>query len=197
MMSDKENKIGERIRGLRIAKGLSIVEVSGKSGIAESTLYSIEGHMVSPPLGNLVSLAKVFEVSVGDLFGDSGDSPYCIVRSGDRKTVSRFNSTDGTSGGYSYESLGQHKKNRHMEPFLVTLTPTESSQAEPNQHIGEEILFVLEGKVDVRLLDKTETLNPGDSIYYDSTMPHVVSCHGKETATILAVIYAKDEMIIM
>ncbi len=84
-----------------------------------------------------------------------------------------------------------------MEPFLVTLTPTESSQAEPNQHIGEEILFVLEGKVDVRLLDHTETLNPGDSIYYDSTMPHVVSCHGKEPATILAVIYAKDEMIIL
>lgn len=196
-MSDKENKIGERIRGLRIAKGLSIADVSGQSGIAESTLYSIEGHMVSPPLGNLVSLAKVFEVSVGDLFGDSGDSSYCIVRSGDRKTVSRFNSTDGTSGGYSYESLGQQKKNRHMEPFLVTLTPTGSSQAEPNQHIGEEILFVLEGKVDVRLLDKTETLNPGDSIYYDSTMPHVVSCHGKEPAMILAVIYAKDEMIIM
>jgi transcriptional regulator with XRE-family HTH domain len=196
-MPDKNIKIGERIRGLRIAKGLSIADVSKQSGIAESTIYSIEGHMVSPPLGNLVSLAKVFGISVGDFFGDSGDSPYCIVRSDSRKTVSRFNSTDGTSGGYSYESLGQQKKNRHMEPFLVTLTPTESPQVEPNQHIGEEILFVLEGKVDVRLLDQIETLNPGDSIYYDSTMPHVVSCHGKEPATILAVIYAKDEMIIL
>jgi quercetin dioxygenase-like cupin family protein len=84
-----------------------------------------------------------------------------------------------------------------MEPFLVTLTPTDSTQVEPNQHIGEEILFVLEGEVEVRLLDKTEILNPGDSIYYDSTMPHVVSCHGKEPATMLAVIYAKDEMIIL
>ena len=196
-MPEKTIKIGERIRGLRIARGLSIADVSKQSGIVESTIYSIESHMISPPLGNLVSLAKVFDVSVGDFFGDSGDSPYCIVRSGDRKTVSRFNSTDGTSGGYSYEALGQQKKNRHMEPFLVTLTPTESSQVEPNQHIGEEILFVLEGKVDVRLLDRTEILNPGDSIYYDSTMPHVVSCHGKEPATILAVIYAKDEMIIL
>ncbi len=101
-MPDKDLKSENRIRGLRIAKGLSIADVSQQSGIAESTLYSIEGHMISPPLGNLVSLAKVFEVSVGDFFGDSGDSPYCIVRSGDRKTVSRFNSTDGKSGGYSY-----------------------------------------------------------------------------------------------
>ena len=196
-MPDIDNKIGERIRGLRIAKGLSIADVALQSGIAESTVYSIESHLISPPLGSIVNLAKALGVSVGDFFGDSGDSPYCIVRSGDRKTVSRFNSTDGASCGYSYEALGQQKKNRHMEPFLVTLTPMESSQIEPNQHIGEEILFVLEGEVEVRLLDRTEILNPGDSIYYDSTMPHVVSCHGKEQATILAVIYAKDEMIIL
>ena len=196
-MPEKTIKIGERIRGLRIARGLSIADVSKQSGIVESTIYSIESHMISPPLGNLVSLAKVFDVSVGDFFGDSGDSPFCIVRSDNRKTVSRFNSTDGTSGGYSYEALGQQKKNRHMEPFLVTLTPTESSQVEPNQHIGEEFIFVLEGKVEVRLLEHTDVLNTGDSIYYDSTMPHVVSCHGKEPATILAVIYAKDEMIIL
>ena len=79
----------------------------------------------------------------------------------------------------------------------MTLSPAGASPVEPNQHIGEELIFVLEGKVEVSLLDKTEILNPGDSIYYDSTMPHVISCHGQETATILAVIYAKDEMIIL
>ncbi len=196
-MPGKDMKIGERIRALRKAKGLSIADVAEQSGIAEATISGIERHMVSPPLGNIVSLAKVFGVTVGDFFGESGDSPYCIVRSGDRKTVSRFNSSDGKAGGYSYQSLGQQKKNRHMEPFLVTISPAESSQVEPNQHIGEEILFVLEGQVEIKLLDKTEILNPGDSIYYDSTMPHVVLCHGKEPATMLAVIYAKDEMIIL
>jgi transcriptional regulator with XRE-family HTH domain len=196
-MPDKDMKIGERIRGLRKAKGLSIAEVAEQSGISESTINGIERHMISPPLGNIVNLAKVFGISVGDFFGESGDSPYCIVRSGDRKTVSRFNSTDSKSGGYSYQSLGYKKKNRHMEPFLVTINPTESQQTEPNQHIGEEILFILEGKVEIKLLDQKEILNPGDSIYYDSTMPHVVSCHGKEPATMLAVVYAKEEMIIL
>jgi transcriptional regulator with XRE-family HTH domain len=196
-MPEKNLNIGEKIRALRNAKGMSITEVSRQSGISESTLSGIEGHMTSPPLGNLVSLAKVFDVAVGDFFGGSGDAPFCIVRSGERKAVSRFNSADTKSGGYSYEALGQQKKNRHMEPFLVTLSPAGSADAEPNQHIGEEFLFVLSGKVDIRLLDHTETLDPGDSIYYDSTMPHVVSCHGKEPATILAVIYAKDEMIIL
>lgn len=122
-MPDKNSKIGERIKALRIAKGMSIEDVSKKSGISESVISSIEGYLLSPPLGNIISLAKAFEVSVGDFFGDKGNSPFCIVRSDNRKTVSRFNSTNGQSCGYSYESLGQQKKNRHMEPFLVTLTP--------------------------------------------------------------------------
>ncbi len=196
-MSEKNTKVGQRIKALRIAKGLSIEDVAKKSGIPETAIASIERHLISPPLGNLVSLAKVFEVSVGDFFGEKGDSSYCIVRSDDRKTVSRFNSNDGKSSGYSYESLGQQKKKKQMEPFLVTLTPSDVRQVEPNQHIGEEFIFVLEGKVEVRLLDHTDILNPGDSIYYDSTMPHIVACHGDQPATILAVIYAKEEMIIL
>ncbi len=190
-------KVGQRIKDLRIARGLSKEDVARKSGISEETIASIERHLVSPPLGNLVSLAKVFEVSVGDFFGEQGDSSFCIVRSGDRKTVSRFNSGDVKISGYTYEALGQQKKKKQMEPFLVTLTPAEVRQVEPNQHIGEEFIFVLEGKVAVRLLEHTDILNPGDSIYYDSTMPHIVACHGDQPATILAVIYAKDEMIIL
>lgn len=196
-MPEQNSKVGGRIKDLRIARGLSVEEVAKRSGISEETIASIERHLVSPPLGNLVSLAKVFEVSVGEFFGEKGDSSFCIVRAGDRKPVSRFNSSDGKTSGYSYEALGQQKKKKQMEPFLVTLTPLEVRQVEPNQHIGEEFLFVLEGEVEVKLLDHTDILNPGDSIYYDSTMPHIVACHGDQPATILAVIYAKDEMIIL
>lgn len=196
-MAGNDKKIGERIRALRKAKGWSLAELAEQSEISEATLYSIEGHLVSPPLGNLVSLARVFDVSMGEFFSDNGVSASCIVRKDDRKPVSRFNSSNGKGGGYSYKSLGHLKTNRHMEPFIVTLTPTEAGQVVPNQHIGEEILFVLEGQVEVKLLDQTEILNPGDSIYYDSTMPHVISCHGKEPATMLAVIYAKNEMIVL
>jgi DNA-binding XRE family transcriptional regulator/uncharacterized RmlC-like cupin family protein len=176
---------------------MSAKDVALQSGIAESTISQIEDNVLSPPLGIIISLAKFFGVTVGECFGDSADSPFCIVRGGDRKTVSRFNSAEGTSCGYTYEALGLQKKNRQMEPFLVTLTPSVSPQIEPNQHIGEEIIFVLEGDVEVRLADHTDILNPGDSIYYDSNIPHVVSCHGDTPATILAVIYAKEEMIIL
>ena len=102
------------------------------------------------------------------------------------------------AGGYGYESPGYQKQNRQMEPFLVKLTPVGDPRlVEPNQHVGEEFLFVLEGQVEVRLSGHTDLLNPGDSIYYDSNLPHVVSCHGNDPATILAVIYAQKELMIL
>jgi len=196
-MSKQNITIGKKIKALRIKKEMSIEDVSKKTGISEDIILEIEENKVSPPLGNIVSLADVLRVTVGELFGDSADSPFCIVRSDNRKAVSRFSSVVGKSSGYSYESLGHRKQNRQMEPFLVTLTPAENFKLEPNQHVGEEIIFVLEGQVEVRLADHTDILNPGDSIYYDSTLPHIVSCHGNDPATIFAVIYAKKEMLIL
>lgn len=196
-MSEQNITIGKKIKALRIKKEMTIEEVSKETGISEAVISRIEEQDFAPPLGCIVSLADVLRVTVGELFGDSADSPFCIVRSDGRKAVSRFNSIVGESSGYSYESLGHRKQNRQMEPFLVTLTPVKDATVEPNQHVGEEIIFVLEGQVEVRLADHTDILNPGDSIYYDSSLPHIVSCHGDDPATIFAVIYAKKEMLIL
>lgn len=196
-MPDQNIKVGERIKGLRLDGEMTIEEVSQQSGVSEAVISGIENHTLSPPLGIIVSLAKVFRVTVGELFGDSADSPFCIVRSDGRKPVQRFSSAGGHSAGYSYESLGHQKQNRQMEPFLVRLTPAGTPHTESNQHDGEEFIFVLEGQVEVKLSEHNDILNPGDSIYYDSALPHVVSCYGDGPATILAVIYAKKEMIIM
>ena len=78
---------------------------------------------------------------------------------------------------------------------MVTLNPGEVP-SEPNQHVGEEILFVLEGQVHVSLAGHTDILQPGDTIYYDSNLPHIVSCHGEQPARLFAVIYARKDMMI-
>ena len=110
--------------------------------------------------------------------------------------VSRFASTGGKSYGYSYESLGYCKKDAKMEPFIVTLNPPDVAEVEPNCHTGEEFIFVLEGEVEVRLGDHTDVLHPGDSIYYDANIPHVVACLGEKESRILAVIWPGEEMMI-
>ena len=77
-----------------------------------------------------------------------------------------------------------------MEPFLVTLEYAET-ELERSTHDGQEFIFVLQGKMEVRLGDEIHLLEPGDAIYYDSTVPHLVKCHGEKTTKILAVLYTE------
>jgi quercetin dioxygenase-like cupin family protein len=104
--------------------------------------------------------------------------------------VSRHDSKKGEQYGYEFESLAPHKRDRHMEPFLVTLDPAETEE-QRSTHDGQEFIFVLQGRMEVRLGEEIHVLDPGDAIYYDSTVPHLVKCHGEESTKILAVLYAE------
>ncbi len=122
----------------------------------------------------------------------SGDEnrPYTIVRRGDRKVISRYDSKKEKHYGYEFESLAPHKTDRHMEPFMVTLGPTDTEE-ERSAHDGQEFIYVLEGNMEVLYGEETYILEPGDSVYYDSTVPHLVKCHGGKITKILAVLYAE------
>ncbi len=186
----KDVRVGERIKELRERKGLSLKEVADLTGFSTALLSQMENHLVSPSLGTIIKMARALSVKVGDFLGETEGEPFTIVRKDERKMVSRFASKEGVKYGYSYESLGFDKKDRHMEPFIVTLEPATVKAAKTSVHEGEEFIFVLEGEMEVILGDHTDILYPGDSIYYDSTIPHKVQCHQDKVTRILAVIYA-------
>ena len=185
----QEIKVGEKIRTLREQKGLSLQETAERTGYSSALLSQIENHLISPPLGAMIKLAKALEVKVGAFFGEDPREPFTIVRKNERKMTSRFASKEGVSYGYSYESLGFDKKDRHMEPFLVTLEPAMIKSEKLSSHEGEEFIFILEGEMEAILGDHKDILYPGDCIYYDSSIPHKVQCHGEIPAKILAVIW--------
>jgi transcriptional regulator with XRE-family HTH domain len=188
----EEIRVGEKIKELREDQALSLESLASRIGVSPSVLNQIENHLVSPPLGTLIKIARGLNVSVSDFFGGEG-STYSLVRKDERKKVSRFASKDGISYGYAYESLGFDKKDRQMEPFLVTLQKSPMEAKSLSSHPGEEFIYVLEGKVLVQLGDHSDVLNPQDSIYYDATMLHHVSAHECEEARIVAVIWAPKE----
>jgi transcriptional regulator with XRE-family HTH domain len=185
----QELRVGERIRELREDKGLSLQDMANRTGYSSALLSQVENHFISPPLGGLIKIAKALEVKVGTFFGDEPRESYAIVRKDERKHISRFASKEGVSYGYSYESLGFDKKDRQMEPFLVTLEPATVKSDKLSSHDGEEFIFVLEGEMEAILGDHKDVLHPGDCIYYDSTIPHKVQCHREAPTKILAVLW--------
>ncbi len=187
-MNTGEVNVGEKIKEIRESKGLSLQDLASKTGFSTAYLSQLENHLISPPLGAIIKIANSMDVEMGTLFSQAGKAPFTIVRKDERTPTSRVASKEGVRYGYSYESLAPDKINRRMEPFIVTLEPTEKKSM-PYNHEGEEFLFVLEGKIEVQLGSYSDILEPGDSIYYDSTTPHRVACTENAPARILAVIY--------
>jgi len=187
---DIQVNVGERVRKVREERNLSLMDISQRTGLDVSLLEEIENGTMAPPLGTIIRLAKALDLKMGYFISGDEDRSYTIVRRDDRKVISRYDSKKGAYYGYGYESLAPHKKNRHMEPFLVYLDPAETEE-ERSTHDGQEFIYVLEGTMEVRLEDEIHLLHPGDAIYYDSTVPHLVKCHGPERTRILAVLYAE------
>jgi quercetin dioxygenase-like cupin family protein len=169
---------------------MSLFDVYLRTDIAVDQLSQIEKGQLVPPLGTVIKLAKAFDLKMGYFISGEEAKAYSIVRQGDREVTSRYDSKKEKHYGYEYESLAPHKTDRHMDPFIVTLKPSETEE-ERSTHDGQEFIFILQGKMEVRLGEDIHILETGDSIYYDSTVPHLVKCHSKEPTRILAVLYTE------
>lgn len=178
--------IGARIRALRQEKGVEMEELSKLTGFDVPFLTAIEENRVQPQLGTLVRLSKALDAAFGRLVSGAGDKLYSITRKDERGSSARAMARAGRKHLYSYKSLTPGVKGRHMEALVVQLLV--SRDREMSVHEGEEFVFVLDGTVLFEIGGDSFELEPGDSVYYLSTTPHLISAK-EDKATILAVIY--------
>src|SRR6056297_2574578 len=177
--------VGDRIRELREAKGLGYDELANVTGFDVESLEKIEKNDIQPQLGTLVRLSKALDSAFSRLVSGVGDKLYSITRKDERRIASRSTSVKGRNL-YTYRSLAPEVKGRHMEALMVTLE--ENPDEETSVHEGEEFIYVLEGTVVVKIDKDRHELDPGDSIYYLSTTPHMIAAKNG-SAHILAVLY--------
>ena len=181
-----EEEIGRRIKMMRQEKGLSLAELSNLTGFNIDLLSQIEENRVQPQLGTVMKLSKALDSAFSRLVSGVGDKIYSVTRKDERKIVSRSTSRKGQRQIYTYRSLAPEVKGRHMEALVVQLD--ENPDEEMSVHGGEEFIYVLDGRVSLTIGNDHFDLEPGDSVYYLSTTPHLVASKGGK-ATILAVIY--------
>ncbi len=177
--------IGDRIRGLREARGTSFEELSNITGFDVDLLKKIESNEIQPQLGTLVKLSKALESAFSRLVSGVGDKLYSVTRKNARQIVSRSSSSKGKQL-YTYHNMAPEVQGRHMEALMVTLE--ENPEHEMSVHEGEEFIYVIEGTVYVKIDEDEFELEPGDSVYYLSTTPHIVAAKQGQ-AIILAVLH--------
>ena len=165
---DTSKIVGEKIKSLREDKSITIEELAQRSGLAMEQIERIENNIDIPSLAPLIKIARVLGVRLGTFLDDQDEVG--------RKHM-------------EYHSLSKSKADRHMEPFIIDVMPTEDTDFVLSSHEGEEFIMVMEGIMEISYGKNTYLLEEGDSIYYDSIVPHHVHAYEGQAAKILAVVY--------
>lgn len=189
-MTDKSNSApGSKIKALRESKNILPEEVAERSGLDIEFYKSLENDDVLPTLGDLIKVSRVLGIRLGMLLDDYQDEGPVVSRAKECDANAAIRSKRGESSGYSYHSLSARKGNRHMETYSVNLEPA-AGEKTLSDHEGEEFIYVLEGEAELIYGKEVYRLQAGDSIYFDSIVPHHIgSASSEKPAKVLAVIY--------
>lgn len=175
-----------RLRILRRKKGFTLDRLAQLSGLSKGYISKIERDMCEPTISTVTGLGKALGVSVGKLLGeDSDEEGVCLVRKNDRQHLSK--EAKGNSRD-TFEALAAKRSIKCMEPFIMRPPMNLPEPVDLSQHAGEEFMYVIRGKVEVTMLDRKIALTPGDSLYFDATIPHKVRSFGKSRAEMLLII---------
>ncbi len=180
--------VGSRIAAIRQARKISVEELSARTGLSDDFLRELERDEVHPSLAPLLRIARGMGVRLGTFIDDRvSEDPY-VVRADGRGEEMTSSPGKNAPTALRFHSLGKGKSDRHMEPFFVEVLEESAKDEAESSHEGEEFIVVVSGLVEVRYAGQVHRLAPGDSIYYNSVVPHRVSSVGGP-ASIYAVLY--------
>jgi mannose-6-phosphate isomerase-like protein (cupin superfamily) len=169
--------LGENLRSIRLQKKMTLQELSQVAKVSKSQLSQIERNVSVPTVVKLQKITEALNVKLSNVLPENGDSVsdahfdnnhensnrISVVRKGERKKMVM-------PWGAMYEMLCPDLQ--HKIEFIYLHYPAGTTAKEQYTHEGEECGVILEGTFKGTFGDKEVVLEPGDSIYYDSTIPH-------------------------
>lgn len=191
-----ENKlveVSERIKELRNIYNLSDVEMAEKTGVSLEEYLAYEKGMEDMPFSFVHKCAMAFGVELTDLLeGQSAKlTTYNVTRRGQGQVTAN-------EEGILIQNLAPKFKNKLANPYWVKYEYSSELQTKPIEvttHSGQEFDLVVKGSLKIRVGDHVEILHEGDSIFYNSSIPHGMIAVDGEDCLFLAMVMAEDEKL--
>jgi transcriptional regulator with XRE-family HTH domain len=185
--TESEFDLSKRLSAVRKEHELSLHALALKTGMTKGFLSLIERGLKVPSISTLLKLSQAYGISVSALLdtAKSQEPVYSLVKRGERRKYAR----EGSPYGYRYEAIAFHKERKRMEPFVVQ--PPLRLPRTFFQHQGDEMVYVLEGNVEIHLEREHIRLQAGDCLYFDAATPHRSRSLGPDRAVTLVVVTAQ------
>jgi transcriptional regulator with XRE-family HTH domain len=160
-----ELALGERLRSMRRARGLTLRDLAERAGVTESFLSQVEREVSSPSIASLQRICRSLDVSIGELL-ETSPRVGRLVRRGERRRIAYA----GLGAVDEFLTADVHGR---LQVILSTIEPGGGTGPESYSHDSdEECLVVLEGRLDLWVGDEHVELDEGDAITYPSRVPH-------------------------
>jgi transcriptional regulator with XRE-family HTH domain len=167
----KSYSIGEKLRTLRLRKKMGLVELGSHTGLSPALLSKIERGKLFPTLPTLLRIAMVFSVGLEFFFTD--DRKRRVLAIARKKERLRFPEKPNTKdAAYLFESLDFGAVERKLNAYHAEFRRVDPRKIRLHQHAGVEFIYVAAGRLGLRVGAEDFHLESGDSIYFDSNVPH-------------------------
>jgi electron transfer flavoprotein alpha subunit/transcriptional regulator with XRE-family HTH domain len=160
---DREAGFGAKVRKLRQDRQWSQAELAEATGQTPEFIATVEADETSPPVSFLLGLARALEVD-----------PDTFLHEQERGIIKdeRVKAFVQRTRNYSYQTFTPGAENAHLRAFMVTIEPHQAHKPVAYKHEGEEFIYVLEGELEVTLGGKRHHLKPGETLHFNSEVPH-------------------------
>ena len=182
----KAYAIGPKIRSIRLKKKMGLVELGQHSGLSPALLSKLERGRLFPTLPTLLRIALVFSVGLDYFFAGAREKPLvAVVRRTER--VQLPERQDGKDMSYRFESLDYPATERRFNSYYAEFLPVARSNVRLHTHTGVEFIYALKGRLNVHIDGQEHALESGDSMYFDSGLPHGYRRSGTSTCCAIVV----------
>jgi transcriptional regulator with XRE-family HTH domain len=167
--------VGEKVRSLRRQQDMRLVELAERSGLSPALLSKIERGNSVPSVPSLCKIAAALDVKLSHFFPKT-QAAVAVTRQKDRVRLPEL--ADTKDPAYEFECLNFKVSQPKMHCYVAEFNTTQKPRF--HLHEGTEFLYVAKGQLVLSLMDERTTLEEGDSVYFDSGVPH---CYRKASST--------------
>lgn len=171
-------KLGARLRELREERGWRLEDLAERTGLSRPYLSRLESGERQPSLTALFSVAQAYGVTFPSLFEPEPEVENGVIVRGAESPLQRGN-------GLLYANLSKGSWAFNLQPLRI-LVPAERGEGELYQHEGEQWLYVLDGRLSLKIAEEELLLEPGDAAHFDADKPHrLTALDGRDAEVIL------------
>ncbi|MBI3313544.1 MAG: helix-turn-helix transcriptional regulator [Candidatus Omnitrophica bacterium] len=172
--------LGQRIRTLRKTKGITLIEISKKTGIAQATLSRIETGAMSGTVESHEKVAEVLGIGLSELYSgvDSRYDEIAHTKPEERKATFHSKSVE-------IELLTSESSKKKITPLLLTIQPASQTQMENQERGVEKFIYVLEGEINAKVDKEEFNLKTGETLYFDASLAHQIANEKQKAARLL------------